>query len=63
MSSNNDNGIPRVEYRKVKAFNRVELSAYLERIWMRGYKKGKEDALGINKTDDAPDENTTEAAE
>ena len=47
--SEKETGIPRVEYRKLKNMNRVELSAYMERIWMRGYMKGKEDALGTNK--------------
>ena len=45
MSDPKDKGIPREEYRKLKAMNRVELSAYMERIWMRGYRKGQEDAL------------------
>lgn len=53
-----EKGIPRAEYRKVKAMNREELSAYLERIWMRGYRKGQEDAVGVK-----PDEKPAEVAQ
>jgi len=35
----------RADYKAIKHMNKDQLTAYLQRVFMRGYKKGQEDAV------------------
>jgi len=51
----------RDDYRAVKKMSRTDFTAYMERIYLRGYKKGQEDALGIESSPGKKEEPDTPA--
>lgn len=69
MSSNNGafkksaasqmNLIPRNVYKRVKSMDRIQLSGYINRIWMNGYEHGKKSQASESKS---PAEGKTENA-
>lgn len=52
--------LTRARYRRIKAYNNEQLSAYLEEVFAAGYKAGKESVLNVNKKEE-PEKAESEA--
>ena len=44
--------LTRARYRRIKAYNNEQLSAYIEEVFAAGYKAGKESVLNVNKKEE-----------
>ena len=49
--NNTQHGLTRADYKTIKHMDKNQLSAYLQRIYLRGYNAGKEVAEKRNKTE------------
>lgn len=55
-----NNRLRREDYKKIKAMNREQMSAYLQRVWKRGYDAGRESKMPKVSVENGGSNNETE---